>query len=81
MFSVNQLRVRDVIEDDESAFEVHKLEAEDMKMLIMGEVRVRRMSAVVLRIQCQSPGEKQDWVTKINKEVKQLRLMAQMLVM
>ena len=81
MFSVNQLRVRDVIEDDESAFEVHKLEAEDMKMLIMGEVRVRRMSAVVLRIQCQSPEEKQDWVTKINKEVKQLRLMAQMLVM
>ena len=81
MFSVNQLRVRDVIEDDDSAFEVHKLEAEDMKMLIMGEVRVRRMSAVVLRIQCQSPEEKQDWVTKINKEVKQLRLMAQMLVM
>ena len=81
MFSVNQLRVRDVIEDDESAFEVHKLEAEDMKMLIMGEVRVRRMSAVVLRIQCQSPEGKQDWVTKINKEVKQLRLMAQMLVM
>ena len=38
ILSVNQLRVRDVIEEDEASFEVHKLEPEDMKMLVMGEV-------------------------------------------
>ena len=73
--------MRDTIEDDESSFEVHKLEPEDMKMLVMGEVRVRRMSCLVLRIRCQSPAEKQDWVTAINQEVKKLKLMAQMLAM
>ena len=79
--SVNQLRVRDTVEEDESSFEVHKLEPEDMKMLVMGELRVRRMSCLVLRIRCQDPAEKQAWVTAINQEVKKLKLMAQMLAM
>ena len=78
---MNQLRVRDTIQEDESSFEVHKLEPEDMKMLVMGEVRLRRMSGIVLRIQCESLAEKQDWVRRISQEVKQLRLMAQMLAM
>lgn len=39
------------------------------------------MSAIVVRIQCESPAVKQDWVTTINQEVKKLRLMAQMLAM
>ena len=76
---MNQLRVRDTIEDDEASFEVHKLEAEDMKMFVTEEER--EMSSVVLRIQCESLAEKEDWVARINQEVKQLRLMAQMLAM
>lgn len=43
ILSVNQLRVRDVIEEDEASFEVHKLEPEDMKMLVMGEVSKREL--------------------------------------
>jgi hypothetical protein len=62
-FSLNQVRVRDVVSDDENTFEVHKLEhlkeesADDTK------------GGIVMRLECESEDAKNEWVKAINSFV------------
>ena len=75
---MNQIRVRDVIADNESTFEVHKLE----HIKDMGKHGANRtdsgdkLNGLLMRLQCESEDEKNDWVKSINNEVKQLRTVA-----
>jgi len=81
--NINLLRVRDVIEDDPNSFEIHKLEHIKMGITVMdksdntgkGDLR----SGLVMRLECLSEEEKDQWVRTINKEVKKLRSMAKAL--
>lgn len=74
--SINQIRIRDVIADDETTFEVHKLEhIKDINRdAVKNEAQAGDNSAgTVMRLQCDSEENKNDWVKAINSEVKQLR--------
>ena len=75
-FSINQIRIRDVIADDETTFEVHKLEhIKDINRdAVKNEAQAGDNNAgTVMRLQCDSEENKNDWVKAINSEVKQLR--------
>ena len=65
-FSLNQVRVRDVIADDAITFEVHKLEH-------LKEHKSENKSGIIMRLECESEDKKDEWVKAINNEVKQLR--------
>ena len=73
------MRVRDVIADDETTFEVHKLEhikdpaGKEAAGPGRGEAGAERTSGIVMRLQCESEETKNAWVKAINSEVKQLR--------
>lgn len=77
---MNQIRVRDVIADDESTFEVHKLEhIKDMGKHAAAANKTDsgdKVNGLLMRLQCESEDEKNDWVKSINNEVKQLRTVA-----
>eukprot|EP00092_Neocalanus_flemingeri_P027093 GFUD01029380.1.p1 GENE.GFUD01029380.1~~GFUD01029380.1.p1 ORF type:complete len:410 (+),score=112.23 GFUD01029380.1:121-1350(+) len=80
--SVNQVRVRDTVGEDQNTFEVHKLE--NVKVSVMEEPNTSESksdtkSGVIMRLECQSEEDKDDWVRAINNEVKQLRSMAKTL--
>ena len=81
--NINLLRVRDVIEDDPNSFEIHKLEHIKMGIMVMDKSETSSKgdlkSGLVMRIECQSEEEKDQWVKTINKEVKKLRSMAKAL--
>ena len=66
-FSLNQVRVRDVVADDENLFEVHKLEH------LKDESSDDSKGGIVMRLECESEDVKNQWVKAINREVKQLR--------
>ena len=61
------MRVRDVIADDESTFEIHKLE--HVKDKSVNETK----GGIIMRIECESEDKKNEWVKAINSEVKHLR--------
>ena len=69
-FSLNHVRVRDVIADDLNTFEVHKLE--HLKLGI-GESKSENKSGMIMRLECDSEDTKDEWVKAINNEVKLLR--------
>jgi len=75
--SINQIRIRDVIADDETTFEVHKLEhiKDISRDAAKNEAQAgdNKVSGIVMRLQCDSEENKNDWVKAINSEVKQLR--------
>ena len=71
---MNQVRIRDVVEDEPKMFEVHKIEPLKADM-VLGVTK----SSVILRLECDSAYTKDDWVKAINTEVKQLRYMAKIL--
>ena len=54
--------MRDVIENEETSFDVHKIES----LIKPGVV-------VIMRLRCQSEEEKNDWVRAVNKEVRKVR--------
>jgi hypothetical protein len=66
-FSLNQVRIRDVVADDENIFEVHKLEH------LKAESSGANKSGIVMRLECESEDAKNEWVKAINSEVKHLR--------
>ena len=74
-FSINQIRIRDVIAEDDTTFEVHKLEhIKDMgKDANNRNDTSDKLSGIIMRLQCDSEQAKNDWVKAINSEVKQLR--------
>ena len=61
------MRVRDVIAEDESTFEIHKLE--HVKDRTVKETK----GGIIMRIECESEDKKNEWVKAINSEVKHLR--------
>ena len=65
--SMNQVRIRDVVASDKNTFEVHKLE----HVKVPG--RKDSKAGIIMRLECESEEEKNDWVKAINVEVKQLR--------
>jgi len=78
--SVNKLRIRDTIGEDLNLFEVHKLE--DVGVGVdhkTNDGNDDTNSAVMMRLECQSESEKNNWVKSINTEIKQLRTMAKAL--
>eukprot|EP00092_Neocalanus_flemingeri_P006754 GFUD01007296.1.p1 GENE.GFUD01007296.1~~GFUD01007296.1.p1 ORF type:complete len:191 (+),score=49.79 GFUD01007296.1:70-573(+) len=82
--SVNQVRIRDTVADDLNTFEVHKLENIKIGITVNGQSnptdnKSDTKNGVIMRIECESEDEKDDWVKAINSEVKQLRSMAQTL--
>ena len=64
------MRVRDVIADNTKTFEIQKLEN---FALGMRDCKNETRGSVIMRLECQSEDEKDDWVRAINMEVKQLR--------
>jgi len=77
--SMNQIRVRDVIANDESTFEVHKLEHIKDKTGAVSSNKTEsgdKINGLMMRLQCSSELDKNDWVKCINNEVKQLRNVA-----
>ena len=64
---MNQIRVRDVIAEDDLTFEVHKLEH------IKDKHSSEKSSGLMMRLQCLNEEEKNHWVRSINSEVKLLR--------
>merc|ERR1719481_1044061 len=81
--SVNQVRVRDVIEGCPLTFEVHKLENIKAGLSVRGGQVIQgdrdTKAGVVMRLVCAHEKEKEEWVRAINQEVKQLRSMANIL--
>jgi len=78
--SVNKMRIRDTIGEDLNLFEVHKLE--DVGVGVddkTSDGNDDTNSAVMMRLECQSESEKNNWVRSINTEIKQLRTMAKAL--
>jgi len=68
--SLNQVRVRDVIADDENTFEVHKLEnMEDHSSNVT-------VGGIMMRLECESEDNKNHWVIAIKSELKHLRSMS-----
>ena len=79
-FSVNKVRIRDTIGEDLNLFEVHKLE--DVGVGVdhkTSDDTDDTNSAVMMRLECKSESEKNNWVKSINTEIKQLRTMAKAL--
>ena len=66
-FSLNQVRIRDVVANDENTFEVHKLEH------LKAESTDDTKGGIVMRLECESEDVKNEWVKAINSEVKHLR--------
>ena len=64
-----------MIADDETTFEVHKLEHIKDIGAAKNDTQTgdNRVSGIVMRLQCDSEENKNDWVKAINSEVKQLR--------
>ena len=62
--------MRDVIEDEEAGFDVHKIES-----LIQPGV------VVVMRLKCESEEDKNDWVRAVNIEVRKVREEAKALLL
>jgi len=77
--SINQIRVRDTTGENLNTFEIHKLEELKAGASLFGEGENNSKSAVIMRIECKSEKDKDNWVKNINKEVKQLRTMARTL--
>ena len=76
--------MRDTIGDDLNTFEVHKLENVKVGKSVIGEPNTSdgksdTKSGVIMRLECESEDNKDDWVRAINNEVKQLRSMAKTL--
>ena len=64
------MRVRDVIDDDSTSFDVHKLES----VIQTGKV-------VLMRLRCGDEEERDGWVKAIILEVKQIREEAKKLLL
>ena len=69
---------------DLNTFEIHKLELVKVDISVMGEPNTSdgksdTKSGAIMRIECKSEDDKDDWVRAINIEVKQLRSMAKTL--
>ena len=81
--NVNKMRVRDTVAGHDNVFEIHKLE-EEKRLPIdadhQSEKRRECDEVVIMRLECKSEEEKDDWVKALNKEVKQIRTMAKCLV-
>jgi len=78
--SVNQVRIRDVVEQDESMFEIHKLENIHVVSGDSGSGgRNEEDSVSKLRILCPSVEDKNSWVSTINLEIRQLQSLAKFL--
>jgi len=75
--SVNQVRIRDTVEESESMFEIHRLE----NMKVMSDVELQQSSQFLnkLRILCESSQNKNSWVSSINTEIRQLKSLAKSL--
>ena len=78
------MRVRDTIGDDLNTFEVHKLEHVKAGISVMGKPNTSdgksdTKSVAIMRLECQSEDEKDEWVRAINSEVKLLRSLAKTL--
>ena len=69
-FSLNQVRVRDVVAEDEVTFEIHKLEQ------LKGRSSNNTKGGILMRLECESEENKNEWVKAINSEVKHLRSIA-----
>ena len=69
LFSLNLVRVRDVIADNPNTFEIHKLEHLKVSR---GEPKSDHKSGIIMRLECESQDKKDEWVKAINSEVKQL---------
>ena len=65
LFSLNQVRVRDVVVGNTFAFEIDRLERIEFGMK-------EAEYGPVTRIECLSEEDKDDWVTAVNTEVKDL---------
>ena len=61
-FSLNQVRIRDVVANDENTFEVHKLEH------LKSESTDDTKGGIVMRLECESEDVKNEWVKAINSE-------------
>ena len=68
-FSLNQVRVRDIVAEDENTFEIHKLECEKDRYRTADKTR----GGILMQIECESEDKKNEWVKAINSEVKHLR--------
>ena len=64
---MNQVRVRDIIAEDDKTFEIHKIEHEKNRKT--NEIK----GGVIMQIECESEDKKNEWVKAINSEVKHLR--------
>ena len=77
--SVNKMRVRDTVAGHDNVFEIHKLEEANISSAdssVQSESRHKCEEVVIMRLECKSEEEKNEWVKALNKEVKQLRTMA-----
>merc|ERR1719334_3113512 len=72
--NINKVRVRDTVGENENLFELHKLENTAENLEHCADIKT-----VIMRLECQSETEKNEWVKAINSEVKQLRNMAKTL--
>ena len=59
-FRLNQVRIRDVVEDEPKMFEVHQIESRKADM-VLGVTK----SSVILRLECDSAYIKDDWVKTV----------------
>ena len=77
--NVNKMRVRDTVAEHDNVFEIHNLEEETRGPIDdahQDEEGHECDKVVIMRIECKSEKEKDEWVKALNKEVKQIRLMA-----
>ena len=77
-FSLNHIRIRDVVAEDLSTFEIQKLE---LTKVGLREVKNDKKTGPVTRIECASEDVKDEWVNTFNVELKELRSMARSLSM
>ena len=71
IFSLSLVRVRDVVADDTNTFEIHRIEhLKDTTNIMKNDDKSGKM----LRLECDSEEEKDEWVKAINRQVKLLRL-------
>lgn len=74
--SINQVRVRDVVAEDEVTFELHRLEQWEVGRAGAAQ---HSQGGILMRIQCETEELKDCWVKAINAEVKHLRATARSL--
>ena len=68
--------MRDVVADNPNTFEIHKLEhLKDTQERKMNHEKTENVNTntIIMRLECESEEEKDDWVKAINREVKTLR--------